>query len=56
MALVLGAGFPPVYGGPLAYGRSKGLSHIKKRLEFWHKIHGNRFFVAEKLKKEVKTL
>lgn len=53
LAMILGTGFPPVYGGPLTYGREKGLNSIRKKLEFWYKSEGSRFRVSEKLKEEV---
>lgn len=52
LAMILGMGFPPLYGGPLTYGRQRGLAVLKERLEFWHKSPGNRFLISEKLKKE----
>ena len=56
LAMVLAIGFPPVYGGPLTYGRQKGLAFIKERLEFWHKNQGGRFLLSEKLRKEADFL
>ena len=50
LGLVAGAGFPAVFGGPIAYAKCKGLSFIRQRLEFWQSRHGDRFRVAEKLK------
>ena len=52
LGMILGIGFPPVYGGPLTYGREKGLNFIRKKLEFWSKSKGPRFHVSEKLKEE----
>lgn len=52
MAMILGTGFPPVYGGPLTYGKEKGLTSIRKKLEFWSESKGPRFRVSKQLKEE----
>ena len=35
LAMVMGAGFPPFYGGPLRYADKKGLTDIVKDLNHW---------------------
>ena len=52
LAMILGMGFPPLYGGPLTYGRQRGLAVLKEQLEFWQKNRGKGFLISEKLKKE----
>jgi 3-hydroxyacyl-CoA dehydrogenase/enoyl-CoA hydratase/3-hydroxybutyryl-CoA epimerase len=41
--LIFGAGFAPFRGGPLAYARVRGVSHVVARLKELARAHGPRF-------------
>ena len=52
-AMIMGAGFPPFYGGPLRYAEQEGLSSILKDLETWCEEGLSRFKPADLLTKLV---
>ena len=52
-AMIMGAGFPPFYGGPLRYAEKEGLSNIVKDLENWCDQGLERFKPADLLTKLV---
>jgi len=52
-AMIMGAGFPPFYGGPLRYAEKEGLDSIVKDMEKWCDEGLIRFKPAELLKKLV---
>ncbi len=49
-AMIMGAGFPPFYGGPLRYAQQEGLDSILKDLETWCDQDLSRFKPADLLK------
>lgn len=52
-AMIMGAGFPPFYGGPLRYAEQEGLDNILKDLETWCDQGLERFKPAHLLTKLV---
>ena len=51
LAMVLGTGFPPFRGGPLAWAESRGVGVVRDRLLELQERHGDRFAPAPGLEK-----
>ena len=48
---IFGIGFPPFHGGPFRYMDKLGIDKVVERLEYYQKLHGDRFAPAEILVK-----
>lgn len=48
---IFGIGFPPFHGGPFRYMDKLGIDKVVERLEYYQKLHGDRFAPAETLVK-----
>ena len=55
LAMVLGTGFPPFRGGPLAWAESRGAAVVRDRLLELQERHGDRFAPAPGLEKLAAT-
>ncbi|MCY3598591.1 MAG: 3-hydroxyacyl-CoA dehydrogenase NAD-binding domain-containing protein [Gemmatimonadetes bacterium] len=55
LAMVLGTGFPPFRGGPLAWAESRGAGAVRDRLLELQAQHGDRFAPAPGLKRLADT-
>ncbi|MEZ4846388.1 MAG: hypothetical protein R2877_05435 [Bdellovibrionota bacterium] len=53
LGMILGTGFPPFRGGPIAFARSRGIPNIVARLQELAKQHGEHFQPCERLKSAV---
>ena len=53
LGMVLGTGFPPFRGGPIAFARSRGIPNIVARLQELAKEYGEHFTPCERLKSAV---
>ena len=55
LAMVLGTGFPPFRGGPLAWAESRGAPSVRDRLLELQERHGDRFAPAPVLNRLADT-
>jgi 3-hydroxyacyl-CoA dehydrogenase/enoyl-CoA hydratase/3-hydroxybutyryl-CoA epimerase len=53
LGMILGTGFPPFRGGPIAFARSRGIPNIVARLQELAKDHGDHFQPCERIKSAV---
>lgn len=55
LAMVMGTGFPPFRGGPLAWAESRGARSVRDRLLELREQHGDRFTPAPGLERLAET-
>jgi 3-hydroxyacyl-CoA dehydrogenase/enoyl-CoA hydratase/3-hydroxybutyryl-CoA epimerase len=53
LGMVLGTGFPPFRGGPIAFARSRGIPNIVARLQELAQDYGSHFMPCERIKSAI---